>query len=362
VRTGRRPKPGHHNPITIREVARDAGVSTAAVSQVFNSSGRISEETRQRVRSVARKLNYHPNRHARNLAAGNSRTLGIVVSDIENPFFTVVIKHFEAEARKYGFDMIATETGYEITLMRRAAERMLEQAVSGVAIMTSEMSPAWLDEIVERGIPVTCFDLDFTSERASNIKVNYLSGMRQLLEHLYHLGHRQIAYVGGRRKFKNILSRYEGYLNSMAALGLNPGPTLTGNQRLDGGYAAGMSILDLAQRPTAVVAVNDLMAVGLISAFSEAGLRVPDDISVTGFDNTYLAAYFVPRLTTMDMHPDLLGRTAADALHDAITAPGSGGKEYAIKIDLVAGKSTGPAPARESQAVAAHQFAGPGGA
>jgi LacI family transcriptional regulator len=330
--------------VTIRDVARVAGVSTAAVSQAFNARGRLSEGTRQRIQAVARRLSYHPNRHARNLAAGNSRTLGIVVSDIENPFFTVLIKNFEAQARRYGFEVIASETSYELALMRRAAERMIEQEVSGVAIMTSEMSSTWLEEIVGRGIPVTCFDLDFVSDRASNIKVNYFSGMRQLIEHLFHLGHQRIAYVGGRRKFKNILSRYEGYLKSMAAAGLEPGPALTGNQRLEGGYAAGMSILELPSRPSAVVAVNDLTAVGLINAFAEAGLRVPEDISVTGFDNTYLAAYFVPRLTSVDMHPDVLGRTAADALHDAISSPASGGKEYAIKIDLVVGKSTGPAP------------------
>lgn len=336
--------PNRRKKITIREVAREAGVSTAAVSQAFNARGRLSEETRRRIQGIARRLNYHPNRHARNLAAGNTRTMGIIVSDIENPFFTVVIKNFEAHARRYGYEVIASETSYEVTLMRRAAERMIEQEVSGVAIMTSEMSSTWLEEIVDRGIPVTCFDLDFVSDRASNIKVNYLSGMRQLIDHLCHLGHQRIAYIGGRRKFKNILSRYEGYLKSMASAGLEPGPTLTGNQRLDGGYAAGLSILDLPSRPTAVVAVNDLTAVGLINAFTEGGLRVPDDISVCGFDNTYLAAYFVPRLTSVDMHPDVLGRTAADALHDAITSPGSGAKEYAIKIDLVVGKSTGPAP------------------
>jgi LacI family transcriptional regulator len=330
--------------VTIRDVAREAGVSIAAVSQAFNSRGRLSKGTRERVLAVAHHLKYHPNRHARNLAAGNSRTLGIVVSDIENPFFTVIIKNYEAQARRYGYEVIASETGYELALMRRAAERMIEQEVSGVAIMTSEMNSTWLEEIVQRSIPVTCFDLDFVSEHASNIKVNYISGMQQLVEHLYQLGHRRIAYVGGRRKFKNILSRYEGYVRSMAALGLEPGPVLTGNQRLDGGYAEGMSIVGMSPRPTAVVAVNDLTAVGLITAFCESGLRVPQDISVSGFDNTYLAAYFVPRLTTVDMHPDVLGRTAADALHDAIASPACGGKEYAIKIDLVAGKSTGPAP------------------
>lgn len=332
------------NRITIRDVAREAGVSTAAVSQAFNSNGRLSDQTRERVLSVARHLKYHPNRHARNLAAKSTRTLGIVVSDIENPFFAVVMKSFEARARHYGFETIASETGYELPLMRRAAERIMEQDVSGVAIFTSEMSHAWLEEIVCRDIPVACFDLDFLSERVSNVKVNYTSGMRQLTQHLYDLGHRRIAYAGGRSSLKNIQFRHEAYLNSMQALGLDAGPVFTGNQRLDGGYAVGSSIMQLSPRPTAVVAVNDLTAVGLINAFCEAGLRVPADISVAGFDNTFLAAYFVPRLTTVDMHPDLLGATAADALHDSITAANHAGSEYAIKIDLVVGKSTGPVP------------------
>lgn len=332
--------------VTIRDVAREAGVSTAAVSQAFNSGGRLSERTRQRVLAVARTLRYYPNRHARNLAAKSTKTLGIVVSDIENPFFAVVMKNFEAQARRHGFEVIASETSYELPLMRRAAERIMEQDVSGVAIFTSEMNPTWLEEIIHRDIPVACFDLDFISERASNVKVNYLSGMRQLVEHLYHLGHRHIAYVGGRPKLKNIMSRHEGYLQSLAGLGLEPGPVFTGNQRLDGGYAAGMAILGMASRPTAVVAVNDVTAVGVMHAFFEAGLNVPRDISVTGFDNTYLAAYFVPRLTTVDMHPDILGRTAADALHDSITSATGIGKEYAVKIDLVVGHSTGPAPGR----------------
>lgn len=330
--------------VTIRDVAREAGVSTAAVSQAFNSGGRLSERTRQRVLAVARTLRYYPNRHARNLAAKSTKTLGIVVSDIENPFFAVVMKNFEAQARRHGFEVIASETGYEVPLMRRAAERIMEQDVSGVAIFTSEMSAVWLEEIIHRDIPVACFDLDFASERASNVKVNYLSGMRQLIQHLVDLGHRRIAYVGGRPKLKNIMSRHDGYLQSLADLGLEPGPVVAGNQRLDGGYAAGQSILAMTPRPTAVVAVNDVTAVGVINAFVEAGLSVPKDISVAGFDNTYLAAYFVPRLTTVDMHPDILGRTAADALHDTITSSSGGGTEHPVKIDLVVGKSTGPAP------------------
>jgi DNA-binding LacI/PurR family transcriptional regulator len=329
---------------TILDVAKAAGVSTATVSNAFNSTGRITARTRDRVLAIARQLKYYPNRHARSLASGSSRALGVIVSDIQNPFFAVAIRSFEEQVRKWRYEVIVSETNYDVALMTRAAERMLEQKVRGVAILTSEMSPLWLEEIVRRDIPVACFDLDFRSEKAINIKVDYATGMRQVIEHLYHLGHRRIAFVGGRMAFKNILSRQENYVASMQALQLEPGPILIGNQRMDGGRAAGVSILAMSPRPTAVVAMNDLTAVGLIAAFSAGGLRVPADISVTGFDNTYLAEYFVPRLTTVDMHPDILGMTAADALHEASSSANSTAVEHTIKLSLVIGKSTGPNP------------------
>ena len=330
--------------LTIRDVAKVAGVSTATVSHAFNLTGRIMPETRQRVLAIARQLKYYPNRNARSLAAGTSRTMGVIVSDLENPFFAVAIRSFEARAQHWGYDVIVKETEYKVSLMRRAAERMLEQKVRGVAILTSEMSPAWLKEIVRQNIPVTCFDLDFVNERATNLKVDYLSGMRQVIDHLYQLGHRHIAFVGGRTIFKNILSRHQSYVATMREHGLEPGPVIIGNQSLDGGFSAGLSLLEASPRPTAVVAMNDLTAVGLIKAFTDHGLRVPEDVSVTGFDNTYLAEYFVPRLTTVDMHPDILGRTAVDALHEASTTARNSGREYRINLDLVIGKSTGPVP------------------
>jgi len=337
--------PSYRHPhVTILEVAKVAGVSTATVSHAFNRTGRIMPETRRRVLVIARQLKYYPNRHASSLAARSSRTLGVIVSDIENPFFAVAIRSFEARAQHWGYDVMVKETEYKVSLMRSAAERLLEQKVRGVAILTSEMSPAWLNEIVRQNIPVTFFDLDFVNERATNLKVDYLSGVRQVVDHLYQLGHRRIAFVGGRPIFKNILSRHESYITAMREHGLEPGPVIIGNQRLDGGFSAGLALLEASPRPTAVVSMNDLTAVGLIKAFTDNGLRVPDDVSVTGFDNTFLAEYFVPRLTTVDMHPDVLGRTAADALHEASTTARNSGREYKINLDLVIGKSTGRAP------------------
>jgi DNA-binding LacI/PurR family transcriptional regulator len=177
----------------------------------------------------------------------------------------------------------------------------------------------------------------------TNIKIDYPSGMRQVVEHLFELGHRRMSFVGGHHVFQNILSREQSYLASMKALGLEPGPVLNGNQRPDGGYRAGLTLLECSPCPTAVVAMNDLTAIGLIKAFRSRGLSVPGDISVSGFDNTYLAQYFEPRLTTVDMHPDLLGKSAAEALREAFEDSRTA-KEYVIALDLVVGGSTGPAP------------------
>jgi DNA-binding LacI/PurR family transcriptional regulator len=330
--------------VTIRDVARHAGTSIATVSNVLNSTGRITDETRRRVLASIKKLKYHPNLHARNLALGTSRTLGIIVSDIENPFFPAVVRAFEIRARHRGYDVIVSDTNYDPSLMKRATERMLEQKVTGVAIMTSEMSPRRVHEIIERDIAVTFFDAGLPRERTSCIKMDYRSGIRAAMDHLYRFGHRRIAFVAGRSVFRNIKARQVAYVDCMRYLGLDPGPVIHGNQRFDGGLSAGVTIAGMKPRPTAVIAMNDLTAVGVIKALHREGLRVPQDVSVVGFDRTQLAECLTPSLTTVDMHPDLLGQTAADALHALCSSAKGEGKEYFMPLELVVGESTGPVP------------------
>jgi len=328
--------------VTIRDVAREASTSTATVSHVLNSTGRITAKTRRRVLAVMKRLRYYPNLHARSLALGSSRTLGMIVSDIENPFFPAVIRAFEIRARHRGYEVIVSNTNYEPSLMKRAAERMLEQKVRGVAIMTSEMSANLVEELLGRKIAVTFFDAGVAQKYVSTVKMDYVSGVRQAVEHLYHFGHCRIAFVAGRSAFRNIRARQVAYVDCMRALGLEPGPIVPGNQRFDGGLAAGHTIAGIKPRPTAVIAMNDLTAVGVIKALHQEGLRVPQDISVVGFDRTHLAECFIPSLTTVDMHPDLLGRTAADALHELCAS--EKGKAYFMPLQLVIGESTGPVP------------------
>jgi DNA-binding LacI/PurR family transcriptional regulator len=330
--------------VTIRDVANAADVSTATVSNVLNKTGKVGRDTRRLVLSTVKRLGYIRDAHARHLASRDRRTLGIIVSDIENPFFPEVIKSFEIRARQLGYDVILSDTNYDPRRTREAAERMMEHKVRGVAIMTSEISPRLIHELARRLIAVTFLDLAPVRGYTSNLRIDYLSGVEQIVKYLYANGHRHIAFVAGRPGLKSNLVRLQAYENSMRRLGLEPGPVLPGDLRFEGGLAAGVAIAKLSPRPTAVMAVNDLTAVGVIKGLLNAGCRVPEDISVTGFDKTRLADYSNPSITTVDIHRETLGQLAADALHELSSTASPQGKEYQIGSELVIGNSSGPAP------------------
>ena len=334
-----------HAKLTIFDVAKAAGVSTATVSNVLNKTGKVGARTQRLVLAKVKLLGYVPDAHARRLASHDHRTLGIIVSDIENPFFPEVIKSFETRARQLGYEAILSDTNYDPRRTREAAERMMEHRVRGVAVMTSEISMRLIHELARRKIAVTFLDLAPVREYMSNLRINYASGIEQLVKYLHDSGHRRIAFIAGRPGLKSNLVRLQAYEKTMRALGLEPGPVLRGDLRFEGGLAAGSAIAKMSPRPTAVMAVNDLTAVGAIKALLQAGLRVPQDISVTGFDKTRLAEYSNPSITTVDIHREILGQMAADALHELSASTSPQGKEYHIGAELVVGESSGPAPA-----------------
>lgn len=328
--------------LTIREVAKAAGVSTATVSNVLNKTGKVGRRTQGLVLSTVKRLGYLPNIHARRLASRDTRTLGIIVSDIENPFFPEVIKSFLARTRQLGYEAILSDTDYNPRRTQEAASRMMAHSVSGVAIMTSEISTRLIDELALRKIAVTFLDLAPARGYVSTLRIDYASGIEQIVNYLYQQGHRKIAFVAGRPNLKSNLARLEAYERSMLALGLKPGPILHGDLRFEGGLAAGLAIGQMSLMPTAVMAVNDLTAVGVLKGLTSAGYRIPQDISVTGFDRTRLAQYSNPSITTVDIHRDLLGQMAADALHELCSSTIPQGREYEIPAELIVGHSTGP--------------------
>jgi len=178
----------------------------------------------------------------------------------------------------------------------------------------------------------------------SNLRIDYFSGVEQIVKYLHTNGHRRIAFIAGRPRLKSNLARLQAYEKCMQDLGLELGPIMRGDLRFEGGLAAGLAIAKLTPMPTAVVAVNDLTAVGVIKGLLKAGCRVPQDVSVTGFDNTRLAEYSNPSITTVDVHRDMLGKMAADALHELSRSADPQGKEYQIPAELILRDSSGPAP------------------
>jgi DNA-binding LacI/PurR family transcriptional regulator len=328
--------------LTIRDVAEAAGVSTATVSNVLNKRGKVGRSTQDLVLSTVKRLGYLPNVHARRLASRDARTLGIIVSDIENPFFPEIIKGFLTRTRELGYEAILNDTNYDPRRTQDAARRVMAHDVSGVAIMTSEISKRLIDELARRKIAVTFLDLGPARGYVSTLRIDYASGIQQILKYLYKEGHRNIAFVAGRPKLKSNIARLQAYERSMASLGLKPGPILQGDLRFEGGLAAGLAIAKLSPRPTAVMAINDLTAVGVIKGLISMGCRIPQDISVTGFDRTRLAEYSNPSVTTVDIHRDLLGRMAADVLHELCSSKDPHGKEYEISAELILGGSSGP--------------------
>jgi len=329
--------------VTIRDVAKATGVSTATVSNVLNKTGKVGPQTRRLVLSAVKRMGYVPDVHARHLASRYRRTLGIIISDIENPFFPEVVKGFETRARQLSYDVILSDTNYDPRRTREAADRMMEHKVRGVAVMTSEINIRLIHELARRRIAVTFLDLAPVRKYMSNLRIDYFSGVRQIVQHLYSQGHRRIAFVAGRPHLKSNVARLEAYEKCMRELGLEPGPILHGDLRFEGGLAAGKSIAKLTCRPTAVITVNDLTAVGVVKGLLNSGYRVPEDISVTGFDNTRLAEYSNPSITTVDVHREALGRIAADALHELSSSDQPHGREYEIAAELVLGGSSGPA-------------------
>src|ERR671917_1989250 len=182
---------------SIKDVAREAGVSTATVSHVINSTRFVSDEVRARVLEAVELCGYYPNAHARSLASGRSRILGLVVSDISNPFFPELVKAIEAAAFEQGYDVVLSNTNYDPGRTSHYVRRLIERKVAGVALMTSELDGALVKELASREVSVVFLDLGEPGVHMSNLRVDYETGIEEAIRHLAGLGHREIAFISG---------------------------------------------------------------------------------------------------------------------------------------------------------------------
>lgn len=331
--------------MTLAEVARRAGVSAATVSRVLNGRPAVKPSMRDRVMSVVRQLNYAPNVHAQALAGGRSRTLGMIVSNIENPFFLGVFMALEEFATQQNYEVLVEHTGYRRETLVESIRSMLKRRVEGLAVIVSEMDRGLIEELAAQDVPVVFYDVGRPAHNITSIRVRYDKGTQRTAEYLYSLGHRRFGFVGHhaglgpleerKRTFFEVMERFGKGVKCAAASGLDS-PS--------GGRHAAGELLSSPLRPTAILCANDHMAVGVLRELHDRGLHVPRDVSVAGFDNIALAEHLCPSLTTVRIPQRSIGQMAFEALVYGDTVRG---RDIVIEPELIVRESSGPARAPE---------------
>lgn len=364
MRTGKRHSPRARKrspgePVTIGEVARRAGVSIATVSRVLNNVPRgVGGVLRKRVLKAARELDYHPNALARSLHQKRTHTLGLLITDIANPYYAGITRGIEDVSRRHGYALFICNTDRDPATMAHYIEVLREQRVDGI-IIGGGGTPGrrHFQTLHDRGIPAVLigrYDVPLPAVRIDNVK-----GGWEAATHLIRLGHRRIAILSGPMTSTSIQDRMRGYRRALKEHGLSLPKdwVLHGDLRPASALQLAERLLTARRQPTAILAANDQMAIATIRAAHHLGLRVPEDLSVVGFDNIELASYMSPALTTMGLPLYRMGVAAAEtAIRLLAGTPGN--EEAWFTPELIVRESTGPPPVVADRTIQPRQ--GPG--
>lgn len=328
--------------LDIRSVAARANVSIATVSRTINRVPTVNAKLAKRVWTAIQELGYVPNTQARALGSGRSGMLGLVVSEITNPFFPELIQGFEDVAIENGFEILISSTNYDPKRMEACIRRLLERKAEGVAILTFGIEQPLFEQLAERNIPLVFVDAGPDRPGVSVLKVEYAHGIRQGVQHLAALGHRKIGFISGPMRLHSARSRSQAFLHALEECGIAARPEwqVEGDHTLEGGVKATEKILTCARRPSALMCSNDMTAIGVLHKAFRVGLRVPADLSVIGFDDIQMAKVTIPPLTSIQMSRVELAKAAVKALREHIIEGGNPQREYKIDTHLVVREST----------------------
>jgi LacI family transcriptional regulator len=327
--------------VTIRDVAAQAGVSVATVSRVFNQKGPIREETVRRVMDVAGALQYVPHAGARSLSTRSTRTIGVVLPDLHGEFFSEVIRGIDLAARAAGYHLLLSGSHADRDEMR-AVVQAVRGLVDGLIVMSPDLDPHALVGDLPQGIPAVM--LNSMVDGHPSITIDNAGGARDVVRHLAKLGHECIAFITGPARNADAEQRRRGFRAGAKSQNIQP-LEIAGHFTEESGYEAGKKIAALKKRPTAVFAANDSMAIGALSAFRDAGLRVPDDIALVGFDDIPIARFLDPPLTTVKVPIAELGRRGLQLL----LAPEEDNHPARLETSLVVRRSCGAERKRKTQ-------------
>jgi LacI family transcriptional regulator len=311
--------------VTIKDVASLAGVSPMTVSRVINGSERVSPDTQRRVQEAIAQLGYIPSRLARGLSARKTGTLAVIVPDVANPFFTLIVRAAEEVARRSGYGVILCDTRADLAVERDVIEELIAHRVEGIAIApVSDRSRPQLERLARFGLPFVLIDRTVAGMECEAVVGDSVGGAQQLVAHLVGLGHRRIGMIVERDEVSSARERRRGYEAALLAAGLDLEPELVEVQTPDpdGGLAGMGRLLSLEEPPSAVFAVNNLVALGAIEAVRHDGLEVPDDVALVCFDDIEYASRLYPFLTALEQPAETFGTLGAQLLLERIQGRG----------------------------------------
>jgi DNA-binding LacI/PurR family transcriptional regulator len=330
--------------VTIKDVALRSGVSKSTVSHVLNKTRFVEDHTRQKVLQAIQELNYRPSSIARSLVSQRTGTAGLLISDVGNPFYHDVILGVEEVALTNGYSIFLCNTGYDLARGMKYIHSLVDRLVDGVMFMSSNMIIDMIKEVHVNSIQSVVLDWGGTnvSEMAATITIDFKNGICEAVQHLVEFGHRRIAFAGGPTNMWTAKVRKQAFLKAIEECQpfVEGVVLLDGNLRIEGGYRAFEELSRLVPRPTAVIAANDLTALGIMWASRNAGFILPDDLSVIGLDDIDLASRVTPTLTTIALPRYEIGRLAMQNLLSLIREPAQPKTNQMVDTHLIVREST----------------------
>lgn len=329
---------------TIEDVAARSGVSTATVSRVLSGSVPARPETRERVLAAVQELDYRPSGIARALKRKETRTLGLLITDITNPFYPQIVRAVEAAAHARGYGIVLADGGDDPARELAHIDMLVERRVDGIVIASSRMTRRHADRLGAISVPVVLVNDSVAGSGLPTVTTAHRRGARMATEHLISLGHARIGHIGAPADQAAASQRRHGVRDALRSAGLAEPIVAIGDGGVTGGAAAAQALIGAGV--TGIVAYNDLTAIGALRALRRAGIDVPSQVSVVGFDDIEMAAWTEPPLTTIRQPTAALGQWAVNRLANALRAGQPGAERASLAPELIVRDSTAPATSR----------------
>ncbi len=324
------------------DIAKLAKVSPTTVSHVINETRFVTPKTKKRVLEAIKKLKYQPNLLARSLATGKTHTIGLVISDIRNPFYPELVQGVEELAVKNDYNVFLCNTDYDIEKGLKSIGALIKRKIDGIIVASSQVGSSVIKQLIDTDVNFVLVDWCKRNIGADSLYFDYKVGIAEAISHLISLGHRNIYFISGPKKLETAQIRMKNFIDAVEKYRDNnlSYKILEGDHKIEGGYKSTQKILKEKVLPTAIVCSNDLTAIGAMKAFKAGGIKVPDDISIIGLDNIALTEIVSPALTTIELERYRIGKTSMELLLNRIKNKKLPKQTCIFKTKLVIREST----------------------